>query len=338
MTITTINSQPVAGSTDIGDNKNGQPNGQDITDLIFASLIQGVIQHKAGVLRHGEQLDLESRTAGNEGTVPPVRASDNVSEGADSHTDNSQSSDAGDLRDRPDSNDAPSGRERVNGTSTAPTTTYDESDAPGDSVVASAASGADNGTANNADDVAIAEQGSSIISDVFAQAAGRTNASLNSAQGSLSNAPTTSNVSGAQVVTGNETSNALVKPVVQNLPADSGNNANGQGSNQLPANITIASATEPLVSQPVSNLSSNASLVAQSVSSAAADVTAEEALALSASTTNGSRTGAGSGQTGNQSTSNGTNGGGQALPNAAANSVAGVASETGQLTAAVSST
>ena len=197
---------------------------------------------------------------------------------------------------------------------------------------------ADNGTANNADDVAIAEQGSSIISDVFAQAAGRTNASLNSAPGSLSNAPTTSNVSGAQVVTGNETSNALVKPVVQNLPADSGNNANGQGSNQLPANITIASATEPLVSQPVSNLSSNASLVAQSVSSAAADVTAEEALALSASTTNGSRTGAGSGQTGNQSTSNGTNGGGQALPNAAANSVAGVASETGQLTASVSST
>ena len=340
MTITTINSHPVAGLTEIGDNKNGQPNGQDVTDLIFASLIQGVIQHKTGVLRYGEQLNLESRTAGNEATVPPDRASDNVSAGADSNNDNSQSTDTGSSPDRPDDYRPRSGSEHVNGTSTAPIAENHGLGAPDDTAATSAAK-TDNGAATDTAEVAIAEQGNVFATDFIAQgAAASTNANLGSTAGPVSNAPNTVSVPGAQVVAGNEASGELVKPIVQNLPTatGNGNNANGQGNSQLPANITVASASAPLVSQPVSNLSSNASLVAQSVSSAAADVTAEEAIVLSESAGNGSRTGSGSGQTGNQAATNGTNGGGQAQTNLAANQGAGVAGENGQPTAAFSTT
>ena len=99
------------------------------------------------------------------------------------------------------------------------------------------------------------------------------------------------------------------------------------------------STAEPTVSQPAGNLSSNASLVAQSVSSAATDVSAEEVALLTESTAKSARAGTGSGQTGNQATSKwhkwwwtGS------PPTQAANPVAGIASQTGQTAAALSST
>ena len=219
MTITTINSHPAASSTENGDNKNGQQTGLNATDLIFASLIQGVIQHKTGVLRYGEQLNLESRTAGNVDSVPPVRAGDDVSAGADSSSDNSQSADSGEFRDRPDDDRPTSGGTYENGTSTAPVAADEGNRAADAPVTSSAANDGETGVTNDTAEAAVAEQGNVHVSEVFARAAPvSANARVNTASGSAPGTSVTSatpGASAAQVVAGNQAPGDLLKPVVK---------------------------------------------------------------------------------------------------------------------------
>ena len=271
MSITTINSQPIADSFEYGDNKNNQASSQDPTDLIFASLIQGVLQHKNGIMRYGEQLDLESRTDSNPVPASPIGDDDDSSADANSDVASSRSSDADASQNDASQNTRPHKSEYADGTSSAPAdSSYGDSASDG-AALNPVADGAGNGVTGDSTDVPIVQQGNVVEANVFAQAAiGVANANIALAQGgpNTTNNGTASN--SPQVVAAADPSVDISKPVVQlqSAPANSAANGNGQTNSQTPANVTVVSTAEPIVSQPVSNLSSNASLVAQSVSNA----------------------------------------------------------------------